>query len=469
MDYDIIVIGSGPGGYHAAIRAAQLGMKVACVEKGSIGGVCLNVGCIPTKALLHVAHELLEARHARAYGIDFGEPMIDLAAVGAWKDSVVRKMTDGVGMLFKGSKVESIKGEAVFTGSHEIRIGDRRLTAERFIVATGSRPIQIPGFEVDGDVIVDSTSALMVAGVPERFLAIGGSAIGLEFSDIYNAFGSEVTVVELLGEINPAGDRDAARELRKSLERRGIRVRTSTRAVGQKRSGQGIEVELEGEGGKREKLLVDKILVAVGRCPNGEDLNLETIGVQVEDSGFVPVNDHLQTSLPHIYAIGDLARPPLLAHKAMKEGLVAAEHASGLPSAYDTVVPAVIYTRPELASVGMTEQEATEAGYRVRTGRFPLSASGRAATLDTNEGVIKLIADRETDLLLGFHMVGPNAGDLVGEAALAIEMGATLEDIALTQHAHPTLAEGIMEAAEHAHGRAIHIANRGRQSPRPSL
>ncbi|MDE0099315.1 MAG: FAD-dependent oxidoreductase, partial [Truepera sp.] len=344
MDYDIVVIGSGPGGYHAAIRAAQLGMKVACVEKGSMGGVCLNVGCIPTKALLHVAHELLEARHAKAYGVDFGEPVIDLAAVGAWKDSVVRKMTDGVGLLFKGSKVESIKGEAVFTGSHEIQIGDRRLTAERFIVATGSRPIQIPGFEVDGDVIVDSTSALMVAGVPERFLAIGGSAIGLEFSDIYNAFGSEVTVVELLDEINPAGDRDASRELRKSLERRGIRVRTSTRAVGQKRSRKGIEVELEGEEGKREKLLVDKILVAVGRRPNGEDLNLETIGVQVEDSGFVPVNDHLQTSLPHIYAIGDVARPPLLAHKAMKEGLVAAEHASGLPSAYDTVVPAVIYT-----------------------------------------------------------------------------------------------------------------------------
>jgi dihydrolipoamide dehydrogenase len=304
---------------------------------------------------------------------------------------------------------------------------------------------------------------LIVSEIPERFLAIGGSAIGLEFCDVYHALGSETTVVELMDQIVPTSDPDVAKELRKSFEKRGIRVLTSTKALSQKRTKKGIEVLLEGPDGQ-EKVVVDKLLVAVGRRPNGKDLGLEALGVDVDARGYIGVNDHLQTAVPHIYAIGDVARPPLLAHKAMKEGLVAAEHAAGHPAAYDTIVPAVIYTSPELASVGMTEAEAVEAGHTVRVGRFPLSASGRATTLGTAEGLVKLIGDEETDLLLGFHMVGPSAGDLVAEAALAIEMGATLEDIALTQHAHPTLSETIMEAAEHAHGRAIHIANRRRRA-----
>lgn len=461
MDYQVLVIGSGPGGYHAAIRAAQLGLKVACVEETYVGGVCLNVGCIPTKALLHVAEDLRKAAHAKAYGVDFGEPKVDLTQVDRWKNSVVTKLTGGVRSLLKSNKVELIEGRAVFKDAHTVQVGDRSVSAEKIIVATGSEPIQIPGFETNGDTIVDSTGALLVSEVPKRFLAIGGSAIGLEFSDIYHALGSEVTVVELMDEIVPTADRDAARELRKSFDKRGVKILTNTKALSQKRTDDGLEVTLERDG-RQETLTVDKILVAVGRRPRGTGLGLEELGVSVKH-GFVPTNAQMQTNEPHIYAIGDVSKPPLLAHKAMKEGLVAAEHAAGKPAAYDTIVPAVVYTSPELASVGMTEQEAKDAGHRVRVGTFPLAASGRAMTLGVSEGLVKVIGDEDTDLLLGFHMVGPSAGDMVAEAALAIELGATLEDISLTQHAHPTIAEGFMEAAEAAHGLAIHVANKRRR------
>ncbi|MBS3968109.1 MAG: dihydrolipoyl dehydrogenase [Truepera sp.] len=459
MDYDILVIGAGPGGYHAAIRAAQLGKKVACVEKEYVGGVCLNVGCIPTKALLHVAEGLRKARQAAEFGVKFGEPEVDLTAIAKWKDDIVKKQTGGVKMLFKGNKVELLKGEATFKDSHTVQVGDKTVTAEKIIIATGSEPMAIPGFEIDNQTILDSTGALRLTEVPKRLLCIGGSAIGLEFADIYNALGAEVTVVELLAHIVPTADEDVAKELAKALEQRGIKLRANTKAIAQKKVADGLEVALEDSQGKQDKLIVDKILVAVGRQPRSAGLGLKPLGITV-NRGFIPVNEHLQTTVPNIYAIGDVARPPLLAHKAMKEGLVAAEHAAGLPSAYDTVVPGVIYTTPEFASVGMTEKEAKEAGYEVSVGRFPLAASGRAHTLGVAEGVVKVVGDAETDLLLGFQMVGPGAGDIVAEAALALEMGATLEDIALTQHAHPTLAEAFMEAAEHAHGRAIHIANR---------
>lgn len=461
MDFDLLVIGSGPGGYHAAIRAAQLGLKTACIEKEYVGGVCLNVGCIPTKALLHVAEDLREAKHAKDYGVSFGEPDIDLKALEKWKDSVVKKLTGGVRQLFKGNKVTLIEGEATFKDAHTVSVNGDTVSAEKILIATGSRPIDIPGFEANGDTIVDSTGALMVSEIPKRFLAIGGGAIGLEFCDIYNALGAETTVVELMDHIVPTSDPDAAKELAKSFKKRGIDIRTKTKAVKQESKEDGIHVTLENTDGEQETLVVDKILVAVGRRPNTNNIGLEGIGVNVE-RGYIPTNDHMQTNLSHIYAIGDVARPPLLAHKAMKEGIVAAEHASGMPSAYDTIVPSVVYTSPELASVGMTESEAKDAGHEIRVGSFPMQASGRAMTLGVTEGIVKVIADAENDLLLGFHMVGPSAGDMVSEAALAIEMGATLEDIALTQHAHPTIAETLMEAAEHAHGKAIHIANKRR-------
>ncbi|HZJ08322.1 MAG TPA: dihydrolipoyl dehydrogenase [Trueperaceae bacterium] len=464
MEFDLIVIGSGPGGYHAAIRAAQLGLNVACVEKEYVGGVCLNVGCIPTKALLHVAAEIRNGKDAEAIGVKFAEPTIDLKAVTSFKDQVVKKMTGGVGMLFKGNKVKLLEGTASFVDDKTVQVGDEKHSAKAFVVATGSSPVVIPGFELEDGRIIDSTGALELGSeVPGRMLVIGAGAIGLEFADVYQALGSKVTVVELLEQIAPAADPDAAKELRKALEAHGIEFHTGTTVVSQKSGKKGTDVELQAPGGEATTVQVDRVLVAVGRRPNGRGLGLEEIGVELDERGYVKVvNEHMQTTLPHVYAIGDVARAPLLAHKAMKEGLVAAEHAAGQPSAYDTVVPSVIYTSPELASVGMTEKEAEEAGHRVRIGRFPLSASGRAASLGVDSGLVKLIGDAETDLLLGCHIVAPNAGELIAEATLAIEMGATLEDLALTQHAHPTLSEGLMEAAEHAHGRAIHIANRRR-------
>jgi dihydrolipoamide dehydrogenase len=462
MDYDLIVIGSGPGGYHAAIRAAQLGVKTAVAEKGAIGGVCLNVGCIPTKALLHVAHTLEESKHAGAYGLSFGEPKLDLKALEKWKAQVVQKHTGGVAQLLKGNKVAVLEGEARFVDAHTLDVGGKKVTADRFIVATGSRPVELKGFEPDGDRVVDSTGALLVAEVPKRFMALGGSAIGLEFADVYAALGSEVTVVEFMDRIVPTADADASKALHKALEQRGIVIKTGTKALAQKKTKTGTEVTLETKDGKRETVVVDKVLVAVGRRPNGQGLGLEGIGVTVDERGFVPASETMQTNVPHVYAIGDVTKGPLLAHKAMKEGLVAAEHAAGKKVAYDTLVPGVIYTNPELASVGMTEAEAKEAGFEVRVGSFPLTASGRATTMGATTGVMKVIGDAATDLVLGVHIVSPGAGDLIAEATLAMEMGATIEDLGAVQHPHPTLSEGLMEAAEHAHGKAIHIANRRR-------
>jgi dihydrolipoamide dehydrogenase len=461
MDFDLIVIGSGPGGYHAAIRAASLGLKVACVERGDVGGVCLNVGCIPTKALLHAAHTLEEAQAASSYGIDFGTPKVDLPALETWKGSVVGKLTSGVKQLLKGSKVELVQGTATFVDAHRIAVGDKELSAKAFIVATGSRPIEIPGFEVDGKQVVDSTGALHIESVPKRLMALGGSAIGLEFADIYAALGAEVTVVEMMERIVPTADIDASKALHKALAARGIRFKTATKATGLKKTKAGLQVTLEAaDGGGQEKVTVDKLLVAVGRRPNSEGLGLDAAGVEVDAKGFIPTNASMQSSVKHIYAIGDVARGPLLAHKAMKEGLVAAEHAAGQPVAYDTLVPGVIYTNPELAQVGMTEAEAKAAGYEVEVGTFPLAASGRALSMNIEGGLVKLIGDAKSDLLLGAHIVGPGAGDLIAEMTLAMEMGATLEDIAATQHPHPTLAEAMMEAAEHAHGKAIHVPNK---------
>ncbi|HRQ10035.1 MAG TPA: FAD-dependent oxidoreductase, partial [Trueperaceae bacterium] len=348
MDFDLIVIGSGPGGYHAAIRAAQLGLKVACVEKDAVGGVCLNVGCIPTKALLHVASELRGAKAASAFGVDFGKPKIDLGAVESWKLAVVKKQTNGVGMLFKGNKITLLEGEARFKDPHTVEVAGKAYSAEKFVVATGSRPVAIPGFDLDGERIVDSTGALNIGKtVPARMVVVGAGAIGLEFADVYSSLGSEVTVVEMLPHIAGATDADAGKELRKALEKRGIRILTSSKVVSQKATKKGTEVTVQDVDGKQEVIAADRVLVAVGRRPNGAGLGLDAAGVKVDERGFVPVvNDHMQTNVPHVYAIGDVARAPLLAHKAMKEGVVAAEHAAGQPSAYDTVVPSVIYTSP---------------------------------------------------------------------------------------------------------------------------
>lgn len=458
--YDLIVIGTGPGGYHAAIRAAQLGLKVLAVEAAEVGGVCLNVGCIPTKALLHAAETLHHLKVAEGFGLK-AKPELDPRKLGAWRDQVVGRLTGGVGTLLKDNKVDLARGFARFTGPKEIEVEGKRYGARTFILATGSEPASLKGFPF-GEDVWDSTRALKVEeGIPKRLLVIGGGAVGLEFGQIYRRLGAEVTLMEYMPEILPAGDPETAGLLRRALEKEGIRVLTGTKAVGYERQKDGLHVALEpAQGGKGETLVVDKILVAVGRKPRTEGLGLEKAGVAVDEKGFVKVNQKMETTASGIYAIGDVARPPLLAHKAMKEGLVAAENAAGKESAFDYQVPSVVYTSPEWAGVGLTEEEARRAGYKVKVGKFPLAASGRALTLGGAEGMVKVVGDAETDLLLGVFLVGPQAGELIAEATLALEMGATVTDLALTVHAHPTLSEGLMEAAEAFHKQAIHILNR---------
>ena len=458
--YDLIVIGTGPGGYHAAIRGAQLGLKVLAVEAGEVGGVCLNVGCIPTKALLHAAETLHHLKVAEGFGVK-ASPEVDLKKLAAWRESVVKRLTGGVAGLLKGNRVELVRGFARFAGPKEIEVNGERYGGKSVIVATGSEPAALKGFPF-GEDIWDSTRVLKVEeGIPKRLLVIGGGAVGLELGQVYHRLGSEVTLIEFMPEILPAGDPETAALLRKALEKEGLRVRTGTKAVGYEKKQDGLHVTLEpAQGGQGETLVVDKILVAVGRRPRTEGLGLEKAGVKVDERGFIQVNARMETSAPGVYAIGDVARPPLLAHKAMREGLVAAENAAGKASAFDYQVPSVVYTSPEWAGVGLTEEEAKKAGYRVKVGKFPLSASGRALTLGTTEGLIKVVGDEESDLLLGVFIVGPQAGELIAEATLALEMGATVSDLALTVHAHPTLSEGLMEAAEALHRQAIHILNR---------
>lgn len=460
--YDVIVIGTGPGGYHAAIRAAQLGKKVLAVEAEYVGGVCLNVGCIPTKALLHAAEEFESLKHGSSFGLEVKDARMDFKKLGSWRDGIVKRLTGGVSQLFKGNKVDLKTGFAKFVGPKTIEVGGERIEGKTFIIATGSEPNTLPGFEVDQKDIIDSTGALRVEDkFPKRMLCIGGGAIGLEFAQVYKRMGAEVTVIEFMGQILPAADPETANLLAKVLTKQGIAIKTNTKGVKVERKKDGLHVTLEDvKSGKQEEIVVDKILVATGRRPRGKGLGLEAIGVKVDERGYVPTNEKMETNVPGIYAIGDVTRPPLLAHKAMKEGLIAAENAAGGNAVMDYQIPNVVYTSPEWAAVGMTEEEATKAGYKVKVGKFPLSASGRAMTLEATDGLIKLVGDAETDLLLGVHILGPNASDMIAEAALALEMGATVTDIALTVHAHPTLSEGIMEAAEHLHKQAIHIANR---------
>ena len=462
-DFDVLVIGAGPGGYHAAIRAAQLGLKVACADREAVGGVCLNVGCIPTKALLHAGEQMAAARHASDFGLTFGEQKLDVAKLNGWKDSIVKKLTGGVSGLFKANKVTYLVGQASFVDDHTVRVGDQTYTAANVIIATGSEPARIPGLEVDQQSIVDSTGALTVPDpVPARMLCIGGGVISFEFSHLYNNLGAQVKIIEFLPTIIPGADADAVKEFGKSMRKQGIIFETETKANRAVKQADGVHVEIENvKTGEKRTEVFDRVLVAVGRRPRTDGLNVEAAGVARTDRGFIPADQQQRTNVPHIFAIGDVASNPMLAHKAMKEGLVAAEVIAGKPAAQDAVaIPGVVYTSPELAWVGLTEQEAREKGYDVRTGVFPLSASGRAMTLQQTDGFVKMVVDHDTDLLLGVHIVAAHASDMLGEASLALEMGATATDIALTIHAHPTLGETILEAAESVHKQAIHIVNR---------
>lgn len=472
--FDVVVVGSGPGGYVAAIKCAQLGLNTAIIEKEKLGGVCLNVGCIPSKAMITAAHWLDKMEHALPeMGIEVGKPKIDFKKMVAWKQSVCDRMSSGVNQLLKGNKVTILLGTGEFTSPTQLEVksstGKETLEAKYFILALGSRPIQIPGFEFDEKNILSSTGALDLDQIPKRMVTIGGGYIGLEISSYMKKLGTEVTILEaqdtlLAGVADPECAQVVARKLKKS----GVKVIHKAKATSQKKTGSEYEVTYE-VNGKTESLKADKILVTVGRRPNGDQPHLKKAGIQIDERGFVKVDAQRRTTVKHIFAIGDLCGQPMLAHKASHEGVMVAEIIKGSPRAFDVkTIPAVVFTDPEIASAGLLESEALAKGFKnLKIAKFPFAANGRAVSMIETDGFVKMIAT-ENDVLLGIHIVGPEASNLISEAALAIEMGARIQDVALTIHPHPTLGETMMEAAEATLGHAIHIIQKPLNSPSPA-
>lgn len=458
---DIAIIGAGPGGYAAAFLAADKGKKVALVEESAaLGGVCLNRGCIPSKALLHLAKLINETREAREMGLGFDEPKIDVAAVRKWKEQVVSQLAGGVAGLCKSRGVQVVHGRATFESSSRLHIEGGDVGAVEFdhaIVATGSRPAMPPTFQIKDDRVMNSTGALEIKDIPGRLLVVGGGYIGLEMGTVYAALGSKVTVVEVLDGILMGADRDLVRPLQKRLEERFEGLMLKTKVVSVSAAKNGIEVGIEGPRGK-ETLTVDRVLVSVGRKPNTDGLGLEKTAVKLSAKGFVEVDRKQRTADPRILAIGDVAGDPMLAHKASREGRVAVEALLGEPAEFDNLaIPAVVFTDPELAWCGLTETEATSQGRKVDVVRFPWGASGRALTLGRTEGLTKVIFEPGTERVLGFGIVGVGAGELIAEGTLAVEMAAVAGDLGGTIHAHPTLSETLMESAELLHGTATHV------------
>jgi dihydrolipoamide dehydrogenase len=460
----VVVIGAGPAGYVCAIRLRQLGQEVVVVEKEALGGTCLNVGCIPSKALIAAGSLMEKVAHAKTFGLTVEGMQLDVAKLVEWKTSIVGRLTGGVGGLLKNHGCTVLMGAARIVDRNTVEVtgsdGQQRVTCDDIVVATGSIPIEIPGFAFDEDAVWSSTGALSPKEIPGHLVVIGGGYIGLELGMMYRHLGSQVTVLEATPGALPGQDRDCVKVIERSLKKQKIKLMTETFAKEYRRGdGGGLVVTVE-RGGQREEIPCDQILSTVGRRPFSEGLGLESVGLTTE-RGFLKVDKQMRTAVPNIYAIGDIAGQPMLAHKGSKEGLVAAAVIAGQNEEYDArCVPAVIFTAPEMASVGMTEDQAREAGYEPVTGSFPFAASGRAMTLQETEGFAKIVADKETDLVLGLHMVGPEVTELVAEGALAIEMGATTEDLARTIHAHPTLPEAVMEAAEAVHKMAVHIFQR---------
>ncbi|MDF2692318.1 MAG: dihydrolipoamide dehydrogenase [Labilithrix sp.] len=466
--FDVIVIGSGPGGYHAAIRAAQLGKSVACIDRGRIGGVCVNVGCIPTKALLHVAEVAHQAREASAVGVRISGVEIDVPTVRAFTQRAVSSNVSGLESLFRANGVTVIRGSARFVSPQAVDVENegrlRRLRASAFVIATGAEPVTIPGFEIDGRVVIDSNDAIALFDIPASLLVVGGGVVGLELAMIHHRLGSKVTVVERLSQILPGVDPEIARTLERIFVKQGIDVMTNVN-VSLLDVGARARAELRTAGAETRVLEFDRVLVAVGRRPVTSGLGLDAAGLSVDRHGFIAVDAQRRTHVPGIFAVGDVAGGPLLAHKAFREGVVAAEAIAGeRGAAYDPIaVPNCIYTDPQVATAGLTEDEAKAEGRRVKIGKFPLSASGRGRTTNHAEGLVKLVSDADSDLLLGMHIVGPQAESLIGEGVMALEMRATTEDLALSIHPHPTFSEAIHDAAEAALGRAIHLVNRKKQ------
>lgn len=463
--YDLVVIGSGPGGYVAAIRAAQLGMKVACVEKrATLGGTCLNIGCIPSKALLDSSelYHLAQAKFAR-HGIKVDGLGLNLPAMLARKDEVVKSLTDGLQFLFKKNKIQPVQGTARVTGPKTVAVrggdgSETTLETNHILLATGSTPVNLPFLPFDGRAIVSSTEALSFDRVPEHLVVVGGGYIGLELGSVWKRLGAKVTVVEFLPRIVPMADVEVGTLLHRSLVKQGLEIHLETKVTGAKTAGAKVQVTAETKDGKSLGLECDRVLVAVGRRPYTEGLALDQVGVNVDPkSGKVPIDAHFRTNVPTISAIGDLVEGPMLAHKAEDEGVAFAELLAGKAGHvnYDTI-PSVIYTWPEMASVGITEEQAKERKLDYRVGKYPFAPNGRAKAMDETEGIVKILADAATDRVLGVHIVGPRASDLIAEAVTTMEYAGSAEDIARTCHAHPTLSEVVREAALAVDRRAIH-------------
>jgi len=461
--YDVVIIGSGPGGYVAAIRAAQLGLRTACVEShGTLGGTCLNIGCIPSKALLQSSHKFAEAgRDLAEHGVKVGAPQLDLAAMMGRKEKVVTTLTRGVEFLFRKNKIDWLKGKGRIAAPGRVVVtsadgASQEIAAGSIIIATGSETSPLPGIEIDERRIVSSTGALALGRVPERLAVIGGGYIGLELGSVWQRLGAEVTVVEVLDHIVPNMDRELGSALQRVLTRSGIEFKLGTKVAAIHQNGNELSLQLDDVA--RQTIAADVVLVSVGRRPYTEGLGLEALGVAFDERGRIAVDDGFATNIPGIHAIGDAVRGPMLAHKAMEEGIALAERLAGQQISVDyDAIPAVVYTWPEVASVGRTEEELKTAAISYRTGKFPFTANPRARTNGYTEGFVKILAENGTDRVLGVHIIGPDAGTVIAEAVLAKQSGASAEDIARTCHAHPTLSEALKEAALAVDGRAIHI------------
>lgn len=465
-EFDLIIIGSGPGGYVSAIRASQLGMKTACIEKEStLGGTCLNVGCIPSKALLTSSEKFEEANHTfKDHGIDFGSVKLNLPNMMAHKKNVVNSNTSGIEFLFKKNKITRVVGTASFESKNQVKVTDSAgktsiLTASKILIATGSEVMPFPGIEIDEKHIVSSTGALSLESVPKNMVVIGGGYIGLEMGTVWQRLGSKVTVVEFLDRILPGMDGEVSKNMQRILAKQGIEFKLKTKVLSAKSTKTGVSLSVESlDSKKTETIETDVVLVSIGRRPNTNGLGLEKIGVRIDNRGRIDVNSRFETNVPGVYAIGDVIAGPMLAHKASDEGVVCVEMMAGQSGHinYD-LVPGVVYTWPEAAQIGKTEEQLKEAGIAYNVGKFPFSANGRARAMLATEGFVKILADKRTDRILGAHIIGPEAGTLIHEIAVAMEYGGAAEDLMRTIHAHPTLAESIKEAALAVDNRTIHL------------
>ena len=457
---DVAIIGGGPGGYVCGIRAAQLGLRTVVIEADRLGGECVNYGCIPSKSLITVSRLADKLKEAEKFGLRASGVSIDFVQLQKWKGEVISRLVDGIELLLKGYHATVVKGEAEVVSKDKVSVttnqGREEISCRNLVLATGTRTSSLPGLEFDGDLIIGSKEGLEMKSAPKRLMVVGGGAIGLEFASMFQKLGSAITIVEIMDQLLPGSDLDVVRVVHRKLESRGAKIYLKSKVLMVNKKGSEAAVEVETPDG-RTPVEVDKILVSVGRKPRTEKLNLQALGVRTDPRGYVATDSRMQTNIEGVYAIGDLRGPPLLAHKASKEGIVAAEVIAGMPSAADwKVIPDAIFCDPEVSSAGLTETKAVEAGYKVRRSRFPFAALGRALTAGEPEGFVKVISNEEDGLVLGVQIVGPEASDLISEAALAIEMGATVEDIALTIHPHPTFPEAIMEASESSAGRPIH-------------